>query len=98
MINKDTVVQIERVILKCTERAENLPEDTKKVPLKMRVKGKLLLDSNLDAFVKIITQTNRIEEGYLIMKEPYFEHSYGLYVKVLEKVKEIILFENEEIL
>lgn len=96
MIKKDTVVQVERVILKSIERTGNLPEDTKKVPLKMKLKGRLISDSNLGDFVKIITQTNRNDEGYLVDVNPYFKHNYGNYVRVLDDVKEIILNENED--
>ncbi len=96
MIDKGTVVQIERVVLESFERTGNLPDDTKQVPLKMKLKGKLIADSDLGDYVKIITQTNRIDEGYLIDVEPYFKHDYGHYVKVIDEVKDIILQENEE--
>lgn len=98
MIKKGTVVQIERVVLKNIERTGNLPEDTRKVPLKMKLKGKLITDSNLGDYVKILTKTNRIDEGYLIDVEPYFKHDYGHFVKVLDEVKDIISLENERII
>ncbi|MFA7507344.1 MAG: 2-amino-4-oxopentanoate thiolase subunit OrtA, partial [Bacilli bacterium] len=95
MIKENTVVQIERVVLKSVERTGNLPDDTKRVPLKMKLKGRLVTKSNLGDYVKIVTQTNRIDEGYLIDVEPYFKHDYGHYVEVLDEVKDIILRENE---
>ena len=40
-------VRIHRVILPAEERTANLPEDTKKVPFEMWVKGHLLEDGEL---------------------------------------------------
>jgi 2-amino-4-ketopentanoate thiolase alpha subunit len=42
---KNTWVEIGAVVLQKDERAPNLPDDTKQVPLEMRVKGFLLHDA-----------------------------------------------------
>ena len=48
-------VRIHRVILPAEERTANLPEDTKKVPFEMWVKGHLLEDGELGDQVRIRT-------------------------------------------
>ena len=65
MIEKGTYVRIRKTILKPTERADNLPEETKLVPFKMWVKGYLQEESDLFDIVTIKTTTGRIETGRL---------------------------------
>lgn len=73
-----TWVEIHDTVLKPEERTGNLPEETKKVPLEMRVKGFLLdEEANLSDRVKIRTVTGRIVEGTLIKENPTYEHGYG---------------------
>ena len=73
-----TWVEIHDTVLKPEERTGNLPEETKKVPLEMRVKGFLLNEeANLNDRVKIRTVTGRIVEGNLIKENPIYEHGYG---------------------
>lgn len=77
-INIGTWVEIHDTVLKPEERTGNLPEETKKVPLEMRVKGFLLdEEANLEDRVKIRTVTGRIVEGTLIKENPTYEHGYG---------------------
>lgn len=91
MISKNTWVQIEKVILSPEERSATVPDDTKKTPLMMWVKGYLLEESNLGEIVKIKTKTNRIEEGKLIEINPSFKHSFGNYCSELAVIDKIVL-------
>lgn len=71
-------VQIELTILTPKERAPQVPEDTKKVPLQMRVKGFLLDDTaTIGEYVTIQTMTGRSVIGKLIAVNPKYEHDFG---------------------
>lgn len=76
-IVKETWVEIHDIVLKPEERTGNLPEETKKVPLEMRLKGFLLEEAKLGDRVKIRTVTGRIVEGTLLKENPVYEHGYG---------------------
>lgn len=90
MINKGTWVQIHKIILTKDERAPQLPNDTKQVPLEMWVKGTLLEDGDINSNVKIKTITGRIEEGKLVAVNPTFKHNYGDFIPEILKVSEIV--------
>jgi len=80
-------VQIYSVILKSDERAEHIPEDTKKVPFEMRVKGFLLTDkAEIGDEVKIKTPSGREVSGKLIAINPRYTHNFGEPVPELIKV------------
>lgn len=98
MIKKNTLVQIYKVVLTNKNRSVNLPLDTREVPFEMRIKGRLLKAANLGDEVQIITASNRIETGILIADKPFYNHSFGHHIKVLEDIKEIILKETEELI
>ncbi|MGE4572030.1 MAG: 2-amino-4-oxopentanoate thiolase subunit OrtA [Candidatus Izemoplasmatales bacterium] len=90
MIKKDTWVQIKKVILKSEERAGNLPEETKKVPLIMWVKGFLLKEAELNDEVQIKTLTGRIESGTLIEVNPAYMHTYGKFMPEILRIDDIV--------
>lgn len=78
-------VRIYRVILPAEERTANLPEDTKKVPFEMWVKGHLLEDGELGDQVPIRTVSGREEHGTLIEVNPQFDVNFGAFVpEILE--------------
>lgn len=78
-------VRIHRVILPAEERTANLPEDTKKVPFEMWVKGHLLEDGEICDEVRIKTVSGREEHGTLIEVNPQFDVNFGNFVpEVLE--------------
>jgi len=90
LIKKGSWVQIKKIVLNPNERAINLPETTKKVPLILWVKGYLLSDSELGDEVEIETVTGRIETGVLITVNPFYSHSYGKFVPEILKIDEIV--------
>ena len=78
-------VRIHRVILPAAERTANLPEDTKKVPFEMWVKGHLLQDGEIGDEVWIKTVSGREEHGTLIKVNPQFDVNFGSFVpEILE--------------
>lgn len=89
-INKGSWVQIHRIILKPEERSPQVPEDTKKVPLEMWVKGLLEEDAEIGAEVTIRTLTNRLERGTLVKVNPHYSHSFGELVPEILEVSRIV--------
>lgn len=90
MIKKGSWVQIKKIILKPEERAHNLPDATKKVPLMMWVKGTLLIEANIGDFVEIKTLTGRIETGELLKENPSYMHTYGNFVPEILEIDKIL--------
>jgi hypothetical protein len=90
LIKKGSWVQIKKIILNPEDRANNLPEATKKVPLLLWVKGNLLEDANLGDVVKIKTVTGRVEVGELIKLNPSYLHTYGNYIPEIHQIDKIL--------
>ena len=85
MAVKGDWVRIHRVILAAEERTANLPEDTKRVPFEMWVKGHLLCDGEIGDQVSVKTVSGREEHGTLIEVNPQFNVNFGDFVpEVLE--------------
>jgi len=85
MANKGDWVRIHRVILPAEDRTASLPEDTKRVPFEMWVKGHLLCDGEIGDRVTVKTVSGRIEQGTLLEVNPQFEVNFGNFVpEVLE--------------
>ena len=66
-------VRIHNIVLKVGERADNLPEDTKKVPLEMWDKGFLGKEAEIGEEVEVIIN-------------PVFRHNYGEFVPELLQI------------
>lgn len=79
-------VKIHRVVLKPEERAPQVPDDTKKVPLEMWLKGYILADGQIGETVSVKTITGRIEEGTLLEIMPSYSHSFGDFVPELLQI------------
>jgi 2-amino-4-ketopentanoate thiolase alpha subunit len=97
MIKKGTLVEINKVVLNQEERTSNIPDDTKNHPFLMWIKGVLIEDANLGDEVSVLSATKRVETGKLIRVEPYYQHGFGEYVKILDDVKHIIFDETEDL-
>ena len=76
-IEKGTWVEIEHVVLQPAERAQNLPEDTKKTPYVMRVSGFLTADAELGDEVTVKSLIGRAHQGILKTVNPSYNHSFG---------------------
>lgn len=95
MVAKGEWVRIYKIILQPSERAPQVPDDTKKVPLELWVKGFLLKDAEMGENVEIETVTGRKEEGKLIEVNPYYTHDYGKFIPellVIDKQTRDIVF------
>ena len=90
MIPKGSWVQIHKIILTPEERTASLPEETRKVPLELWVKGTLLKNAELKSEVQIETLTGRIETGTLIQVNPSYQHNYGEFVKEILTIDKMV--------
>ncbi|MEW6227600.1 MAG: 2-amino-4-oxopentanoate thiolase subunit OrtA [Bacillota bacterium] len=81
-------VQIHSVILRPGERAPQVPEDTQKVPLELRIKGFLDHDARLGDEVTITTVLGRKVAGRLVAVNPAYPHNFGRPVPELLHVGE----------
>ncbi|HOE57891.1 MAG TPA: 2-amino-4-oxopentanoate thiolase subunit OrtA [Bacillota bacterium] len=79
-------VQIHQILLKPGERAPQVPEDTKKVPLELWIKGIALHDAEVGSIVEIKTSTGRKVKGTLRTVNPRYNHDFGDFVPELLKV------------
>jgi hypothetical protein len=70
-------VRIHSIVLESAGRAPQVPEDTKKVPLELWVKGFLQDDAEFGEEVEVTTITGRTARGTLIELNPYYKHGYG---------------------
>jgi hypothetical protein len=78
LAKKGDWVQVQVTILHPYERAPQVPEDTKKVPLEMRVKGFLQDEvAEIGTTVTIKTMTGRLVTGKLVAVNPKYEHDFG---------------------
>lgn len=71
-------VQIYGVILPAGERAPQVPAETQRVPLEMRVRGFLLeAQAEMGDTVKIRTMIGRVLSGKLVAVNPGYGIDYG---------------------
>ena len=91
MAKKNDWVQIHIDVLKPSERAANIPEDTRHVPLEMWVKGHLQNPSaEIGDTVTVRTKTGRTVEGTLCAVNPSFKHNFGDYIPELDQIEETV--------
>lgn len=88
-------VRIYKVILTSDQRAPQVPEDTKKVPLEMWDKGFLLDDfASIGTEVEVETIIGRTLRGKMIEINPQFDHGWGKCIPEIlhigRQVKEIL--------
>jgi hypothetical protein len=70
-------VEIYSVVLEPSQRAARIPDDTKQVPLEMRVKGFLAVPGKQGDPVEIITPSGRRLRGTLASVNPAYAHGFG---------------------
>jgi len=85
-IAQGTWVEIHGIVLPAGGRAPQVPEDTRQVPLEMRVKGLLLADARLGDEVEIRTPAGRRLRGTLSRANPGYEHGFGPPIAALSTV------------
>lgn len=100
MIKKGEWVRVHKIILEPHERAPQVPEDTRNVPLEMWDKGYLQTDAEIGDEVSIETVTGRKETGTLIAVNPAYDHSFGNFIPELleidQQVREIVFGGDKE--
>jgi hypothetical protein len=92
-------VEIERIVLEAGERAPQVPEDTQRVPLEMRVKGFLIAPVSVGEEAEIETPAGRRLRGTLREANPAYSHSFGAPIPALSAIgREVrtILAKREE--
>ncbi len=77
VVARDTWVEIRRIELAPDQRAPQVPADTRRVPLEMRVKGFLAAPVCLGAQAEIITPAGRRLRGVLSEVNPAYSHGFG---------------------
>jgi hypothetical protein len=81
-------VQLHDIVLRPEERTAQLPDDTKRVPLELWVKGYLNDESaEIGAVCEITTVTGRLVSGVLCAVEPPYTHGFGSYVPELGQIR-----------
>lgn len=77
-------VRVHNIILEKGERADNIPSDTKDLPLEMWSKGFLLgEEASIGDLVEVETYIGRRVKGSLVEINPYYDHDYGSLVPEL---------------
>lgn len=76
-IEQGTWVEIHCVVLQPAERAPQVPQDTRQLPLEMRVRGFLARPASQGEEAEIITAAGRRLRGELVATNPAYTHGYG---------------------
>lgn len=83
LIAEGTWVEIHGVVLVPGERAPQLPEDTRRLPLQLRVKGRLAKAARLGEEAEVITAAGRRLRGTLAQCNPAYTHGFGPPIEAL---------------
>lgn len=86
MAKKGDWVLTHTIVMTPEQRAPQVPEDTKRVPLEMWVKGYLNADAEIGGEAEVTTRTKRVMRGTLIEVSPRYTHDYGELVPELMQV------------
>ena len=81
-----TWVEISAIVLEPAQRAPHIPDDTKQVPLEMRVKGFLTAPAALGDEAEIITPAGRKLGGVLTAVNPAYSHGFGAPIPELSAI------------
>lgn len=88
MAKKGDWVTIRSRVLDPEERAPQVPEDTKKVPLELWVKGYLEEDAEIGGKAAVTTVTGRKSMGELVEIDPTYDHSFGDHIPEIRQIDE----------
>jgi hypothetical protein len=77
IIAAGTWVEIHSIVLEPGQRTARIPDDTRQVPLEMRVKGFLVSPAKEGEQVEIITPSGRRLCGTLVSVNPAYAHGFG---------------------
>ena len=83
---RGTWVEIHRIVLPAGERVSQVPEDTQRMPLEMRVNGFLTGSAASGEEVEIETPAGRRVRGKLIDVKPSYTHGFGAPIAELDTI------------
>jgi hypothetical protein len=83
---KGSWVEIHGIVLEKGERAPQVPEDTQRVPLEMKVKGFLVHDAVVGGEAEIVTPAGRTLRGKLTAVNPPYTHMFGSPIPELSRI------------
>lgn len=86
MVPAGAWVEIHAIVLSPGERAPQVPEDTQRVPLEMRVKGFLVDTAQVGDTVEIATPSGRRLRGTLAAANPAYTHGFGTPIPELSAI------------
>ena len=86
VVAKGTLVQIYGIVLPAGERAPQVPDDTRQVPLELRVKGRLVASARLGDEAEIITAAGRRLRGVVEAVNPAYSHGFGAPIAELSAI------------
>ena len=93
-------VMIYNIVLEPKDRAPQIPEDTKKVPLEMWIKGFLLEDTEVGEMADIETIVGRKVSGKLVEIHPTHKHNYGNHIpeilQIGKTLKELLFYGEDK--
>jgi hypothetical protein len=80
-------IRIRKTVLKPGERSERIPEETRRTPMVMWVKGFLIDESGaVGDMVTVETDTGRRVTGELVDETPSWNHGFGRQVPELDEL------------
>ena len=85
-IDAGTWVEIHQVVLAAGERAPQLPADSRRVDLELRVKGFLLASAGEGEAAEILTPAGRRLRGTLVAVNPAYTHGFGAPIPELSRI------------
>lgn len=83
---KGTWVEIHDTVLPAGQRAPQVPDDTQRVPLEMRVNGFLVEAAAIGEEVEVVTAAGRRLRGLLAAVNPAYTHGFGAPIPELSTV------------
>ena len=86
--NKGDWVEIRNTVLDAKDRAPQVPDDTKEVPLELWVKGYITSNAGIGDLVEVKTLTGRHVKGTLETINPSYTHDFGSFVPELGEVRD----------
>jgi len=81
-----TWVEIGAVVLAPAERAPQVPDDTRTVPLELRAKGFLAAPARMGERAEVLTAAGRRLAGTLVAVNPAYSHGFGAPIPALADV------------
>ena len=88
LVAPGTWVEIHRVVLPAAARTAELPADTRRLPLELRVKGRLAVAAAVGAEAEIVTPAGRRLRGTLETVNPAYTHGFGAAIPALTGIAE----------